>query len=119
MTAALSDSATVRGTVQVRDRAYEKVMREVAHSVIGVPRTDISVQVRPRAQRLVLHVCAPLPIVNLHDTAAVQAATPLLSRIRELQTQLADRAGHLTGRDIERVSFTVTGAILPQRKRVN
>jgi hypothetical protein len=35
-----------------------------------------------------------------------------------MQSQLAEDIAWLTGREIRRVSFTVTGAIAPERKRV-
>lgn len=108
----------VRGSVHVRERAIEKVIREASAVTIGVPRGDVDVEVSEWGGGLAVRVAAKLPIPDLEDTEAIRAAPTVIERLRQMQTVLAGEFGRLTGRDIRRVSFTVTGAAIPQRRRV-
>lgn len=67
---------------------------------------------------LAVRIAAKLPVPDLSDLEAIEAEVPVLERLRALQAELAEEFARLTGRDIRRVSFTVTGAIIPKRKRV-
>ncbi|MGB4134954.1 MAG: NTP pyrophosphohydrolase [Microbacterium sp.] len=96
----------------------EKVVREASAATIGVPRGDVDVEVSEWGGGLAVRVAARLPIPDLDDTDAIRAAPTVIERIREVQSVLAGEFGRLTGRDIRRVSFTVTGATIPERKRV-
>lgn len=111
-------SPAVRGAIHVRERAIEKVVREASAATIGVPRGDVDVEVAEWAGSLAVRVAARLPIPDLDDTEAVRAATPVIERVRAMQTVLASELGRLTGRGIHRVSFTVVGAEVPERRRV-
>lgn len=108
----------VRGSVHVRERVIEKVVREASAVTIGIPRGDVDVEVSEWGGGLAVRVAARLPIPDLDDTEAVRAAPTVIDRVREMQSVLAGEFGRLTGRDIRRVSFTVTGAVAPERKRV-
>ncbi|MEB4613721.1 NTP pyrophosphohydrolase [Leucobacter sp. M11] len=109
---------SVPGRVHVRQRVTEKVVREAAAVTIGVSRDHVNVEVSEWGGGLAVRVAAMLPIPDLGDTEAVRAATPILDRVRALQTRLAEEFARLAGREIRRVSVTVTGAIVPERKRV-
>lgn len=106
------------GSVRVRERVLEKVVREVSAVTIGVPRGDVETDVSEWGGGLAVRVAAKLPVPDLSDTEAIMAAPPVIERIRTLQVALADEFGRLTGRQIRRVSFTVTGAAIAERKRV-
>ncbi len=108
----------VRGGVRVRQRVIEKVVREASAVTIGVPRDDVHVEVAEWGGGLAVRVAARLPIPDLDDTEAIRAETPLLDRVRQAQSMLAGEFARLTGREIRRVSFTVTGALIPERRRV-
>ncbi|WP_232755886.1 hypothetical protein [Leucobacter sp. PH1c] len=66
-----------------------------------------------------MRIAAKLPAPDLSDLTAVEAAVPVIDRVRVLQSELSAEFARVTGREIRRVSFTVTGAIIPKRKRVN
>ena len=104
--------------MHVRERVLEKVVREASATVIGVPRGDVDVEVAEWGGSLVVRVAARLPIPDLDETEAIREALPLIERVRGMQSVLAAELGRLTGRDIRRVSFTVTGAMVPERRRV-
>ncbi|GAA3663666.1 NTP pyrophosphohydrolase [Microbacterium marinilacus] len=110
--------ATAPGTVRVRERVIDKIARETAAKVIGGPRDDVSVEVSEWGGGLAVRVAARLPIPDLDDTEAIRSATPVLERARQIQSALAEELARLTGRPIQRVSFAVTGATVPQRRRV-
>lgn len=116
--APFGSAPAVRGSVHVRERVIEKVVREASAATIGVPRGDVDVEVSEWGGGLAVRVAARLPIPDLDDTDAIRAAPTVIERIREVQSVLAGEFGRLTGRDIRRVSFTVTGATIPERKRV-
>lgn len=106
------------GLVRVRERVIDKVVREASAVAVGVSRDDVSVEVAAWGGVLAVRVAAALPVADLADTEAINAAVPILERIRVLQSALAEELARLTGREIRRVSFTVTGAVIPERKRV-
>jgi len=116
--AALEPGPRVPGRVRVRERVIDKVVREASAVAIGVPRDAVDVDVWEGSGGLAVGVAAKLPIPDLDDTEAIRAGTSILERVRALQTSLADEFARLTGREIRRVTFTVTGAIVPERKRV-
>lgn len=106
------------GTVRVRERVIDKVVREAAAVAIGVPRDDVNVEVAEWGRGLAVRIAAKLPVPALEDRDPSEPTVPILERVRALQTALAAEIERLTGREVRRVSFTVTGAIIPQRKRV-
>ncbi|SJM60916.1 hypothetical protein FM112_07450 [Gulosibacter sp. 10] len=65
-----------------------------------------------------MRISAKLPIPDLWDAEAVRGEQPVLERARRLQRVLAEEFTRLTGREIRRVSFTVTGAAASRQKRV-
>jgi len=67
---------------------------------------------------MALKVSSPLPVPDLDDADAVRSTTPVLERAAQMQEQLRERLTHLLGRDIARIDVTVTGARIPERKRV-
>ena len=109
---------SVPGRAHVRERVTDKVVRETAAIVIGVSRDHVNVDVSEWGADLAVRVAAILPIPDLGDTEAIGTATPILERVRALQIELGEEIARLTGREVRRVSFTVTGAIVPERKRV-
>lgn len=116
--ASLGMASHPSGRISVRERVLEKVVRETSAQVLCVPRDDVRVALTEWGRGLVISVAAKLPIPDLADDAAVTSATPVLQRLRSVQEELARECGCLTGRTIERVSITVTGAVVPTRKRV-
>jgi hypothetical protein len=108
----------VRGSVHVRERVIEKAVREASAVTIGVPREDVDVEVSEWGGGLAVRVATKLPIPDLDDTEAIRAAPTVIERLRQMQSVLGAELGRLTGRDIRRVSFTVTGAMIPERRRV-
>lgn len=116
--AALDPGARTPGTVRVRDRVIDKVVREASAVTIGVPRDEVTVEVDEWGGGLAVRVKARLPVPDLADTAAISVAVPVVERVRSLQLALAEEFARLTGREVRRVSFIVTGAIIPERRRV-
>jgi len=106
------------GNVRVHERVIDKVVREASAVAIGVSRDEVTVEAAEWGGGLAVRIAAKLPVPDLSDLEAIDAAVPVLERVRALQAELADEFARLTGRDIHRVSFTVTGAIIPKRKRV-
>lgn len=106
------------GSVRVHERVIDKVVREASAVAIGVPRDDVSVEVAEWGGGLAVRIATKLPVPDLTDLEAIEVAVPVLEQVRALQSELAEEFARLTGRDIRRVSFTVTGAIIPKRKRV-
>ncbi len=111
-------SSAVGGGVHVRERAIEKVVREASAATIRAPRGDVDVEVAEWGGGLAVRVAARLPVPDLEDTEAIQGEMPILEKVRGIQSALAEEFARLTGREVHRVSFTVTGAIIPGRKRV-
>lgn len=108
----------VRGSVHVRERVLDKLARQVSAVTIGVPRGDVDVEVIELGGGLAVRVAARLPIPDLEDTEAIRADPTVLERLRGMQSTLARDLGRLTGRKVRRVSLTVTGAVVPDRRRV-
>lgn len=117
--ARLGEAARSPGVVRVRERVIDKVVREASAVAIGVSRDDVNVEVAEWGGGLAVRVAARLPVPDLSDLDAINAEVPILQRVRALQSALAEEFARLTGREIRRVSFTVTGAIIPDRKRVS
>lgn len=111
-------SPAVPGRVRVREQVLEKVARETAAAVVGVPRGDVSVDVGEWRGGLALRVDAKLGIPDLGDEAAIADHANLLDHVAGLQTELQQRVGAATGREVHRVAVTITGAIVAGRKRV-
>lgn len=109
---------SVPGRVEVRDRVYRTVAEQASASLIGVSRSDVKADVVARGAALALRISTPLPIPDLDDTAAIAQTTPVLDRARQLQEELQQRLTALFGREVSRVALTVTGAIIPERRRV-
>lgn len=107
-----------RGVVRVREGVLEKVILAKAAVRIGVPRGDVDVEVAEWAGGLAVRIATKLPIPDLDDTEAVRSQAPILERMRLLQSDLASELARLTGRSIRRVSLTITGASIPERRRV-
>ncbi len=110
--------APVPGRVDVRERVYRTVAEQAAASLIGVPRSDVKVDIVPRRDGIALRVSTPLPIPDLDDSAEIARTTPVLDRARELQEQIQTRLRGLFGREVPRVALTITGATVPERRRV-
>ena len=108
----------VRGGVHVRGRVLDKVATEVAATALQVPRDQVHVDVTEHKEGAALRVSAPLPIPDLDDLDAVRGREPVTEHLRRLQPQIGETCAHLLGRPITGVSFAITGAILPPRKRV-
>lgn len=106
------------GRVRVHERAIDKVVREVSAVALGVSRDDVNVEVAEWGGGLAVRIAAKLPVPDLSDREAIKATVPVFERVRALQSDLAEEFARLTGREIRRVSFVVTGAIIPKRKRV-
>lgn len=115
---AVGAAPAVRGSVHVRERVIEKVVREASAVRIGVPPGDVDVEVSEWGGGLAVRIATKLPIPHLDDTEAIRAAPTVIERLRQMQSVLGAELGRLTGRDIRRVSFTVTGATIPKRRRV-
>lgn len=108
----------VAGRTEVAERVLVGIARAVSADVVGVPRGEVSVGVIDRREGMALRVSTPLPIPDLDDAEAVRAAAPILERAARMQEQLCERLAHLLGRDVVRVDITVTGARIPERRRV-
>lgn len=108
----------VPGRVEVRDRVYRTVVEQTSATLIGVPRGDVKIDVVEHSAGLSVRIAAPLPVPRLDDTAAIAAGPPVLDRARQLQEQLQDRLAGILGRDVTRITLTITGATIPQRRRV-
>jgi len=114
----LAAPAGVRGGVHVRGRVLDKVATEVAATALRVPRDRVRVAVTEHGDGAALRISAPLPIPDLDDADAVRGHQPVTERLRGLQGDISETCAHLLGRPITGVSFAITGAILPPRKRV-
>lgn len=110
--------AAVAGRIDVKERVLVKVAQEASSAVIGVTRGDVSVAVADYRDGIVVRLSTPLPIPSLDDSAAIQAAVPVLERAAQLQDELRDRLTTLLGRDVVKINLTITGATIPERKRV-
>lgn len=108
----------ISGGIRVRKNVINKVIREASASVIGVPRGEVGIDLTEWGNGLTVRIAAKLPIPHLEDTAVIRSEPSILDRARSLQTALAAEFARLTGRDIRRVTLTITGAIAPTRRRV-
>lgn len=106
------------GRVNVRERVYRTVVEQASASLIGVSRSDVKADVIERGAGIALRISSPLPVPDLDDTVAISQATPVLDRARELQEQLQHRLTGILGREVSRIALTITGATIPERRRV-
>ncbi|MDQ1082425.1 MULTISPECIES: hypothetical protein [Microbacterium] len=106
------------GRVNVADRVLQKVAERAAADVIGVDAKNVRVEIVSARDTAVVRVTSAFPVPRLDDTAAVNAATPVLETARAAQAELRLRLTRLFGREVSRVDVTVSGASAPQRKRV-
>lgn len=106
------------GRIEIRERVLVKVAREASASAIGVARADVAVDVADFRDGIAVRVASPLPIPDLGDTSAVRATVPVLEQAARLQDDLAENLARLLGREIVKVNLTITGAIIPERRRV-
>jgi len=119
MQANAGDGASrIPGSVRVNERVIDKVIREASAVAIGASRDDVTVEAAEWGGGLAVRIAAKLPVPDLNDGEAIEIAVPVIERVRVLQAELAEQFARLTGREIRRVSFTVTGAVIPARKRV-
>lgn len=65
-----------------------------------------------------MRIATPLPVPRLDDTAAIAQTVPVLERARDLQEQLQQSLSTILGRNVIRINLTVTGATIPERRRV-
>lgn len=106
------------GRIDVKERAVRKVAEEASARTVGVDRGDISVEVSEYGGGIALRLATPLPIPDLNDPAAVTSAVPVLERVANLQSELQSTLARLIGREVTRINITITGAIVPPRRRV-
>lgn len=109
---------SVPGRVEVKERVYRTVAEQASASVIGVSRSDVKADVVARGAGFALRISSPIPVPDLDDTAAIAQTTPVLDRARELQEHLQRELTGLFGHEVTRVALTITGAIIPERRRV-
>lgn len=115
---AAAGGAAVRGRIEVKDRVYRTVTEKASATLIGVPRGDVKVDVAEHPRGMTVRIATPLPVPSLEDTAAIARAVPVLERARELQEQLQQSLSTILGRNVVRINLTVTGAVIPERRRV-
>ncbi|MGO2112163.1 MAG: NTP pyrophosphohydrolase [Pseudoclavibacter sp.] len=108
----------VPGAIRMRERVIDKIVRESSAIAIGIARDDVNVDVAELGGGLTVRIATKIPIPDLADTEAIRAAVTVVDRSRALQSSLVETLARLTGREIRRVSITITGAIIPERKRV-
>ena len=110
--------ATVPGRVDVKERVYRTVTEQASATLIGVPRGDVKVDVTEHPGGIAVRIATPLPVPDLDDTVAISQSVPVLDRARQLQEQLQQRLTGIIGRDVTRITLTITGATIPERRRV-
>ncbi|MFG6490881.1 hypothetical protein [Microbacterium sp. P03] len=115
---AAAGEPTYPGRIDVEERVFRKVAEEASASVIGVSRSDVSVEVADYRGGMAVRLSTKLPIPDLEDTAAINAGPKVLDRASALQEQLQQRLSHLFGKEIHRINITITGATTPKRRRV-
>jgi hypothetical protein len=111
-------AAAVPGRIDVVERVYRTVTQAASADAIGVARGAVAVDVAEHRGGLAVRVAAPFPAPDLADATAVAATAPVLERARDVQAQLKDRLTHILGREITRVSLTITGAVVSAKRRV-
>lgn len=116
--ASAAASTALPGRITVADRALRAVTEQASALAFGVGRDQVSVEIGSAAGGLALRVSAPLPIPDLDDTESVHAGATVMERIRSIQQNLRRNVADLTGRAVTRVDVTVTGAVIPTRRRV-
>ncbi|GAA2941220.1 hypothetical protein GCM10010458_27740 [Microbacterium luteolum] len=109
---------TVPGRIDVRERVYRTVTEQASATLIGVPRGDVKVDVAEHPGGIAVRIATPLPVPDLDDTAAISQSPPVLDRARQLQEQLQQRLSGILGRQVTRINLTITGAAIPERRRV-
>ncbi|MCI1018981.1 hypothetical protein HWD99_10120 [Microbacterium sp. C5A9] len=110
--------ATVPGRVDVKERVYRTVTEQASATLIGVPRGDVKVDVAEHPGGIAVRIATPLPVPDLDDTVAISQSVPVLERARQLQEQLQQDLSGVLGRDVTRITLTITGATIPERRRV-
>ena len=108
----------VPGRIDVRERVYRTVTEQASATLIGVPRGDVKVDVAEHPGGIAVRIATPLPVPDLDDTAAIAQSMPVLDRARQLQEQLQQNLSGILGRDVTRINLTITGATIPERRRV-
>ncbi|MFG6446503.1 hypothetical protein ACFXQA_14680 [Microbacterium sp. P07] len=116
--AATAEPTALPGRTTIADRALRAVAEQATAVAFGVKRDQVSVQLGSSAGGLALRVSSPLPVPDLDDTEAVHAGPTVIERIHSIQQNLHESVADLTGRAVTRVDVTVTGAIIPPRRRV-
>lgn len=106
------------GRVNIADRVLQKTAERAAADIIGVDAKSVRVEIVAARDTAAVRVSTPFPVPRLDDTEAVRAATPVLEAATAAQSEIRSRLAHLFGREISRVDLTISGATLPQRKRV-
>lgn len=109
---------TVPGRIDVRERVYRTVTEQTSATLIGVPRGDVKVDVAEHPGGIAVRIATPLPVPDLDDTAAIAESKPVLDRARELQEHLQQSLSGILGREVTRINLTITGATIPERRRV-
>ncbi|WP_228528021.1 hypothetical protein [Microbacterium sp. UFMG61] len=110
--------ATVPGRVDVKERVYRTVTEQASATLIGVPRGDVKVDVAEHPGGIAIRIATPLPVPDLDDTVAISQSVPVLERARQLQEQLQQDLSGVLGRNVTRITLTITGATIPERRRV-
>jgi hypothetical protein len=113
-----TSGATVPGRIDVRERVYRTVTEQTSATVIGVPRGVVKVDVTEHPGGIAVRIATPIPVPNLDDSAAIAQTLPVLERASQLQEQLQTRLSGILGRDVTRITLTITGATTPERRRV-
>jgi hypothetical protein len=108
----------VPGRIDVRERVYRTVTEQASATLIGVPRGDVKVDVAEHPGGIAVRIATPLPVPDLDDTAAIAQSMPVLDRARQLQEQLQQSLSRMLGREVTRINLTITGATIPERRRV-
>lgn len=115
---AAAGEPAVPGRIDIKERVLVKVTQEASAGMIGVTRADVSADVSDYRDGIVVRLSTPLPVPDLEDTAAVQAAVPVLEQAARLQDELRDGLSRILGREVVKINLTITGAKIPERKRV-
>ncbi|PVE58806.1 hypothetical protein [Microbacterium testaceum] len=115
---AVADPGLPAGHVNIADRVLQKTAERAAADIIGVDAKSVRVEIVAARDTAAVRVSTPFPVPRLDDTEAVRAATPVLEAATAAQSEIRSRLAHLFGREISRVDLTISGATLPQRKRV-
>ncbi|WP_314425625.1 hypothetical protein [uncultured Microbacterium sp.] len=115
---AAAGEAAVPGRVDVKERVYRTVTEQASATLIGVPRGDVKVDVAEHPGGIAVRIATPLPIPDLDDTVGISQSVPVLDRARRLQEQLQQDLSSVLGKNVTRITLTITGATIPRRRRV-